>query len=193
MSDSAARHRARQTIINLVLELGASVGLVITLVLIVPRDDSNRIKSVDYLTISKAAKAEGKFNVFTITPPKTWWANTASFETNNVDTIPVFKAGFVGSEVKYIGYTQAFNTNPTWLALSLNGKVITDTYKTSNFTWDIYKSTIVNDPPKTMDYVMVLNYSKQDYVLLYGVGDKKDFDYFANQIAKRLLEGTSIE
>ena len=47
MSDSAARHRARQTVINLILALGASIGLVVTLVLIVPRDDSNRIKEID--------------------------------------------------------------------------------------------------------------------------------------------------
>lgn len=193
MSDSAARHRARQTVINLCLALGASVGIVVTLVLIVPRDDSSRIKAVDYSTISQKAKVDTGFQVMTITPPTNWWANQAVLTTNNVDTVPVFKAGFVGSDVKYIGYTQAFNTNPTWLALALNGKVLSKEYSSKNYKWDIYESIVENNPKKTMDYIMVLNYKATDYVLLYGVADPNDFDAFVNSIDKQLWEIPTVE
>ena len=186
MSDSAARHRARQTVINLCLALAASVGIVITMVLIVPRDDSNRIKEVDYATISQKAKADSGLEVITVTPPNNWWSNNASLTTNNVDTVPVFKAGFVGSDIKYIGYTQAFNANPTWLALSLNGKVITGEYSSKHYKWDIYESVVKNDPKKTMDYIMVLNHKDQDYVLLYGVADESEFKVFVDSIDKEL-------
>jgi len=186
LSDSAARHRARQTVINLILALGASIGLVVTLVLIVPRDDSNRIKGIDYTAISQKAKADSSFDVVTITPPESWWANNASLTTNNVDTAPVFKAGFVGSDIKYIGYTQAFNANPTWLALSLNGKVLTGTYTSKHYTWDIYESIVENDPKKTMDYIMVLNYKNEDYFLLYGVAEQSEFKSFVDSIDKEL-------
>ena len=186
MSDSAARHRARQTVINLCLALAASVGIVITMVLIVPRDDSNRIKEVDYPNISQTAKAESGLEVITVTPPTNWWSNNASLTTNNVDTVPVFKAGFVGSDIKYIGYTQAFNANPTWLALSLNGKVITGEYSSKHYKWDIYESIVKNDPKKTMDYIMVLNHKDQDYVLLYGVADQSEFKVFVDSIDKEL-------
>lgn len=186
MSDSAARHRARQTVINLCLALAASVGIVITMVLIVPRDDSNRIKEVDYATISQTAKAESGLEVITVTPPANWWSNNASLTTNNVDTVPVFKAGFVGSDIKYIGYTQAFNANPTWLALSLNGKVLTGEYSSKHYKWDIYESVVKNEPKKTMDYVMVLNHKDQDYVLLYGVADESEFKTFVDSIDKEI-------
>ena len=69
MSDSAARHRARQTVINLILALGASIGLVVTLVLIVPRDDSNRIKEIDYTAISQKAKADSSLEVIPFRSP----------------------------------------------------------------------------------------------------------------------------
>jgi hypothetical protein len=180
LSDSAARHRARQTVINLILALGASIGLVVTLVLIVPRDDSNRIKGIDYTAISQKAKADSSFDVVTINPPE------SSLTTNNVDTVPVFKAGFVGSDIKYIGYTQAFNANPTWLALSLNGKVLTGTYTSKHYTWDIYESIVENDPKKTMDYIMVLNYKNEDYFLLYGVAEQSEFKSFVDSIDKEL-------
>lgn len=186
MSDSAARHRARQTVINLCLALGASVGLVVTLVLIVPRDDSNRVKEVDYTTISQKAKVDSGFEVITVNPPTNWWSNNAALTTNNIDTVPVFKAGFVGSDIKYIGYTQAFNANPTWLALSLNGKVITGEYSSKHYKWDIYESIVENNPKKTMDYLMVLNYKAQDYVLLYGVADQIEFKSFTDSIDKEL-------
>ncbi len=186
MSDSAARHRARQTVINLILALGASIGLVVTLVLIVPRDDSNRIKEIDYTAISQKAKADSGFEVITITPPENWWANNAALTTNNVDTVPVFKAGFVGSDIKYVGYTQAFNANPTWLALSLNGKVLTEQYSSKHYRWDVYESIVKNDPKKTTDYIMVLNYKDEDYLLLYGVADPSEFKSFIDSVDKEL-------
>ena len=186
MSDSAARHRARQTVINLCLALAASVGLVVTLVLIVPRDDSSRIQEVDYTIISQKAKVDSGFEVITVNPPTNWWSNNAALTTNNIDTVPVFKAGFVGSDIKYIGYTQAFNANPTWLALSLNGKVLTEQYSSKHYTWDVYESVVENNPKKTMDYIMVLNYKDQDYLLLYGVADQSEFKSFIDSIDKEL-------
>ncbi|MEY4981103.1 MAG: hypothetical protein RL174_441, partial [Actinomycetota bacterium] len=45
--DAAAKRRAKQTVINLLLSLAATLGIVIVTVLAVPRDDSNRIQPVD--------------------------------------------------------------------------------------------------------------------------------------------------
>ena len=193
MSDSAARHRARQTVINLILALGASIGLVVTLVLIVPRDDSSRIREIDYTAISQKAKADSGFNVITITPPENWWSNNAMLTTNNIDTVPVFKAGFVGSDIKYVGYTQAFNANPTWLALSLNGKVLTKQYSSEHYTWDVYESIVRNEPKKTMDYIMVLNYKDQDYMLVYGVAEDSEFKTFIDSIDEELWGVPKVE
>ena len=193
MSDSAARHRARQTVINLILALGASIGLVVTLVLIVPRDDSSRIREIDYTAISQKSKADSGLNVITITPPENWWSNNAMLTTNNIDTVPVFKAGFVGSDIKYVGYTQAFNANPTWLALSLNGKVLTKQYSSKHYTWDVYESIVKNEPKKTMDYIMVLNYKDQDYMLVYGVAEDSEFKTFIDSIDEELWGVPKVE
>ena len=192
MSDSAARHRARQTIINLVLALAASVGLVIVLVLIVPRDDSSRIKPIDYASISHGAAIDSKLPIFTITPPEKWWSNNAVFNENPVDTVKNFTAGFVGSDTKYVEYEQAFNANPTWLALNLNGMTTTGELKTEHYSWQIYQSVEKHDPAKTKDYLMVLNYSKQNYVLLYGVAEPSEFEFFAKAIDKKIAGVTDL-
>jgi len=196
LSDSAARHRARQTVINLCLALAACVALVVVITVTLPRDESSRVKAVDYSAVVMQAEASSKLTLVNLKPPTLWWCNLAELTTNSVDTVPVFKAGFVGSDTKYIGYTQALNANPTWLALGLNGMTQTGSKTYGIHSWDIYKSVVQHNPAKTMDYVMVLKYtsktSNENYVLLYGIAEPSEFDYFAKEIARQAWSGVSV-
>jgi hypothetical protein len=193
LSDSAARHRARQTIVNLVLALAASVALVVLIVTTLPRDESNRIKPVAYDSIVTQAASSSGLDLIKIKPLENWWCNLAQLNLSSSDAVPNFKAGFVGSNVKYLGYTQAFGGNPTWLAFQIKEKTLTGTFEYSSHTWNIYQSIVKNDPAKTMDYMMVLNYKNDDYVLLYGVADKNEYEAFAKEISDRLKKASSID
>lgn len=120
--DSAAKHRAKQTVVNLVLALVATLGIVLVTILVVPRDDSNRIKPVDYVAAAMAAEESSRLNI--IAPavlPEGWWANQAKWSEKAADGVKVWKVGFVGPQNQYIGVTQAFDVNPTWVALQLSG------------------------------------------------------------------------
>ena len=120
--DSGAKHRARQTVINLVLALVATLGIVLVTVLVVPRDDSNRIKPIDYVSAAAAAEESSKLNI--VAPanlPAGWWANQAKWRATTADGVKVWKVGFVGPQNQYIGITQAFEVNPTWVAMQLSG------------------------------------------------------------------------
>ena len=120
--DSAAKHRAKQTVINLVLALVATLGIVLVTVLVVPRDDSNRIKPIDYLAAAVAAEESSKLNIAApANLPDGWWANQAKWSETAADGVKVWKVGFVGPENQYVGVTQAFDVNPTWVALQLTG------------------------------------------------------------------------
>ena len=115
--DSAAKHRAKQTLRNLVLSLIACLGLVLAIVLIVPRDDSNRIQPVDYkASASQAASASGE-EILAPEIPQGWWANRTNWVANPADGVAYWKVGFVGPKNQWIGMTQAFEVNPTWIAL----------------------------------------------------------------------------
>lgn len=167
--------------------------MVALVVIAVPRDESNRIKEVNYSATVDQARASSGLPLIKITPLESWWSNLAQLNTASADAVVNFKAGFVGSDVKYIGYTQAFEGNPTWLAFQLAGSTITGSYEYGGFKWDIYQSVIKNDPQKTMDYIMVLNYKDNDYILLYGIADKSEYEAFANEIVDRLRQASSIE
>lgn len=133
--DSAAKHRAKQTVINLVLSLVACLGIVIVTVLAVPRDDSNRIKAVDYVAAAESAEASSKLNLAAPALPTGWWANRAKWNASAADGVKVWKVGFVGPKNQYVGVTQGFGVNPTWVALQTLG-FEPDTESTAkNNTW----------------------------------------------------------
>jgi hypothetical protein len=119
---SAAKHRARQTLINLVLALGATVAIALVLVMIVPRDDSNLIKPVDYKTIAAGVETSASVDVLSPTEmPTGWWANSARWAGAPADGVKYWHIGFVGPKNQYIGVDQAFDINPTWVAQKLVG------------------------------------------------------------------------
>ena len=186
--DAAAKRRARQTVNNLVLALIASLGIMLAIVLIVPRDDSNRIQKVDYMSIAAEASASSGKQIVAPELPDGWWANSARWSPKPVDGVQNWYVGFVGPKNQYVGLTQAFGINPTWLALQLKNNTKTGTQAIGAYTWDIYEATEPNDPVKTKDFMMVLNYNKQDVAIMYGVAHPQDFVDIGTAIQAKLME-----
>lgn len=188
MSDQAAKERrAKQTVNNLLLSLLATAGMVLLLVLVVPRDDSSRIPHVDYTAIAQQAATSSKQAIIVPELPKGWWSNKATWLATPVDAVPRFEAGFVGAKNQYIGFTQAFGVNPTWLALTLKDVVLEKHYSNAGSTivWGIYKSPKVNNPPKTKDTIWIANVGA-DALMIYGDGNVDEFVQFTKAIEKKL-------
>lgn len=188
MSDQKAKeHRAKQTVNNLLLSLLATAGLVLVLIFIVPRDDSSRIPHIDYAAVAEQASISSEKDVLAPTLPKDWWSNKATWLGQPVDAVPRFEVGFVGPKNQYIGMTQAFGVNPTWLALTLKDVVLAKDFKNarSAISWSIYQSPVVNNPPKTRDIIWITNIG-EDAILLYGDGSEEEFKEFTLSIEKEL-------
>jgi hypothetical protein len=179
---SAKERRAKQTVNNLLLSILATVGVVIAVVLMVPRDESSRIPKIDYVAVASQAAASSKNNVVVPDLPEGWWSNQAKWLSDPIDAVPRFEAGFVGAKNEYIGYTQAFGVNPTWLALSLKDVVLE---KNFNDSWAIYKSPVVHNPAKTKDVIWVGTFG-QDAVLIYGTAPTSYFKAFSQSIEQKL-------
>jgi len=187
MSDAAAKRRARQTIVNLVLSLAATVGLVIVMVLIVPRDDSNQIQHVDYKKVAAEAALATNRPVVVPEIESGWWSNSARWTASPKDgTDASWYVGFVGPNNQYIGMTQTYNTNPTWLALQLNG--LRDTGKTvAQGKWSVWVSKEKHTPAKTKDYVLV-SAVNSDSFLIYGTAGEAAMTSFANGVSSQILK-----
>lgn len=186
--EAARKRRARQTLNNLLLSLLATAGLVLLLILIVPRDDSNRLQPVDYKSVAAEIVSSSQLPVVVPElPGEDWWSNSARWNSKPADGVQNWYAGFVGPKNQYIGITQAFNSNPTWMALFLKGSVPTSTSELGGRSWIVYEATEQHDPPKTRDYALVTEVNN-DQIVLYGTASKAEFEEFAALVAEKIAE-----
>ena len=183
MSDSAAKHRAKQTVRNLMFSLLVSVGLVSAMVLGLPRDDSNRLNPVAYLQIAEEAKASVNKEILAPAIPADWWSNGARLE-NELD-VQSWYLGFVTPDNQFIGMSQAFESNPSWLALTLQGNWQDGEVSVEGKTWQIWPTLTPSNPPGTKEYAMVHEFGGSA-VVIYGTAKKEDFLQLAAEISKQL-------
>ncbi|MEO0049200.1 MAG: hypothetical protein RL556_532 [Actinomycetota bacterium] len=185
--ERSKRRRARQTMNNLLLSLAACGAIVLGLVLIVPRDDSSRIQPVDYISIGKgvAASVPGEPVLLPGLIAKDWWANSARWTSKAKDGVDSWYVGFVGPENQYIGMTQAFQSNPTWLFLFLKDSMPTGTLTIDSRVFTVYETTVKNDAPKSKDYALVTEVGS-DQVIIYGTASKSELKKFATLVSEQL-------
>jgi hypothetical protein len=181
MSDAAAKRRARQTLINLLLSLVASVGVMVLLVLAVPRDDSNRIQPVDYQAVAAEAAKQAPGNILVPVVPVDWYSNAARYRSSALDGVANWYAGFIGPNSEFIAMTQGFEVNTTWMQLMLESNEQTGEVLIQGQTWKIYESMRENNPKKSKDFMMVLEYDS-NALFVYGVAPKEQLEDFASQL-----------
>ena len=182
MSDTAAKRRARQTLINLLLSLGATIGVMLVLILAVPRDDSNRVQAVDYKELAAQAASQAPGPLLIPAIPVDWYSNSARFRSATQDGVATWYAGFVGPNSEFIALTQGFDVNQTWLQIQLEANKPTEEVVLGNSTWEIFESTKENNPQKSKDFLMVLEYDS-NAVLVYGVAPRQQLEDFATQLS----------
>ena len=178
--DAAAKRRARQTVRNLLLSLIACAGLVLALVLIVPRDDSSRIQRVDYKSIAAEVQSSTGLNILVPNLPEGWWCNKATWTGKSPDGVKTWYLGLIGPKNQYVGLTQGFDVNPTWFVgqLGQGAAVLGPKYEGNG--WWRWDASPQHDPMQTKDHVWAfktkaIESAKGSSVRLYGAESVKDF------------------
>lgn len=188
MSDAAAQRRAKQTLINLLLSLLATVGVMVLLVLAVPRDDSNRVQPVDYQAVAIEASKNAPGKLLVPTMPVDWYSNAARYRSSAQDGVDNWYLGFVGPSSEFVAMTQGFDVNQTWIALMLESNKQSGEIEIQGQTWKIFESVRKNSPPKSKDYLMFLEY-ENNAIFVYGVAPKQTLEDFASQITLMIERG----
>ena len=185
MSDAAAQRRAKQTLNNLLLSLAATVGVMVLLVLAVPRDDSNRVEPVDYIAIAEQAATETSEKLLIPMIPVDWYSNAARYRSSAQDGVSNWYLGFVGPNSEFLAMTQGLDVNQTWIQLMLESNKPTGEVEIAGQSWQIFESVRKNNPPKSKDYMMVLEYDK-NAVFVYGVAPTEVLEDFALQLTLQI-------
>ena len=174
-------HRQRQTVLNLVLSLGASLLVVLVIVLLVPRSDTAMTRDVDVAPIAEQAQVASDDQLAVPELPEGWRANAAELRTSQVDKVTAWYVGYLTPSDEYIGMYQGFDANPTWVAGLLARTLATGTTTIDGVEWTVYDNRDTGDDVGNAKYGLTTEAGDSTFVLL-GTGMPEEFETLATAL-----------
>ncbi|MDJ0350216.1 DUF4245 domain-containing protein [Cryobacterium sp. PH29-G1] len=190
LAENSRKYRSRKTVNNLVLSLLVTVAAVLVLVLLVPRNDNPINRDVDYATIASQLQPVVKHALASPELPDGWSANDAEWRAGTNGQVPSWYIGLITPENQYIGFSQAFDANPTWLAQKLPDSPVVDTVTIDGVIWDVYRNSAQPADRGNFDYALVTTAGASTYVLI-GTAPTGDFETLAIALTANVAENAA--
>ena len=178
-AETSRKHRANQTMLNLVVALIASLAIVLFLVVVVVRPEPAGVAEVDYLTVAEQAQVDADEPLIAPTLPPGWYANDARFE--NVAEVPSWYIGLITPKTQFVALVQGIGANPTWQASVLDGATQTGTTTIDGVEWSVFDNRD-SDDPGNFAYSLAATFGEST-VLLHGTADDVAFETLASAVA----------
>lgn len=179
---NSRRHRANQTLFNLVVALVATLGIVLVLVTVVVRPTPEPAPSIDYAGIAAQAQPIAEAPLVVPVLPETWVANAARFQTRS--QVPTWYVGFITPSTQFIAFNQGINANPTWQDAVLSSAQRTGEITIDSVVWTLYDRRDVADPGN-FAYSIATTVGASTFVL-HGTGSDVEFEALATSVTAEL-------
>ena len=179
---SSRRHRANQTLFNLIVALLATLAIVLFLVIVVVRPTPTDVKAIDYASIGAQAQADSSETLVIPVLPDGWSANAARIGT--VAEVQTWYIGFITPSVQFIALNQGIDANVTWQAGVLEGAQATGTANIDGVSWQVFDRRTV-DNPGNFAYSMAATIGGST-VVLHGTGSDSEFETLAASVVAEL-------
>ena len=173
-AENSLKHRQRQTLLNLMLALGASLLVVLVIVLIVPRSDAPMEPDIDVAPIAEQAQIASGDPLAVPELPEGWRANAAELRTSTVDGVTAWYVGYLTPSDEYIGMYQGLEANPTWVAGLLERTLATGTTTIDGIEWTVYDNRDSGDDVGNARYGLTTEAGGSTFVLL-GTATPEEF------------------
>lgn len=181
---SSRAHRANQTLINLLLAIGASLVIVIVIVLVVVRPaPEGAVHRVDYRQTAQQAQPTAPGPLAAPALPSGWYANRAQLTQPGGGQITTWGVGLISPASHYIGLTQGFQTDPTWVADQVSNLQPTGTASHGGLRWTVYDH---RDMQGDVEYALVAAEGGSTIVLTGSVATDAEFAAVATAIGTQL-------
>lgn len=182
IAENRRKRRANQSTTNLMLSIGASLLIVLFLIVVTVREDPTP-ESVDYR--ATAQQAENGLGQSVVAPelPEGWYANRADLGGDS--QVQEWYVGVITGEQRFIGILQGFDANPSWLDDALrqpNGDG--ETVDIGGAEWTLYDRREVDDIGNRQ-YALVTE-TASSTVVLYGTASETEFAQLATAVAAEL-------
>jgi hypothetical protein len=192
-AENSRKHRANQTLINLLYSLAATLAVVVVLVLVVVRPEAPPRDPINYSLIAEQSQAQATQPLIVPALPPQWVANNATLRTGS-DGVVSWYIGFITPNEQFIAVTQGIEANPTWVATLLNASVSTGSEEIEGISWQVFDNRNASaggdQAPGNLVYAMVATVGANTYVL-NGTADANEFRTVATTISTTVSSGVS--
>lgn len=178
-AENSRKHRANQTLLNLLVALIASLAIVLFLVLVVVRPQAGPTTAIDYRSVAEDAQGTTSEPLIAPAMPAGWTANNAEFGTKS--EVLDWYIGFVTPTTQFIALDQGIDANPTWTAGILKNAKSTGAVTIDGLDWTIYDQR-ADQSPGNFAYSMSTTLGTST-VLLHGTASTSEFQLLAAAIA----------
>lgn len=188
----SANHRNRQTLSNLVYALIACLLFVLVVVIIAPYQQGNsHAPVVDYHKLAQQGSGLEADPLLAPRLPSGWRSNSAQLRTNNPDGVDYWYIGFLTPDSQYIGLSQGFDANETWVDNQVNHSTISGTRTIDGIRWDVYNNRNSGTNNGNIDYALATTASHSS-IVIYGTADDSEFLTIARSLVGPIhaLKGT---
>ncbi|MGV8886455.1 MAG: DUF4245 family protein [Microbacteriaceae bacterium] len=186
-AETSRKHRASQTVINLVWALVASLAVLLLVVLVVVRPDPPAPDPIDYKAAAASLESTAGTKLAAPQLPPGWKSNKTEFQT--VGGVRTWYVGFVTPSGQFIALNQGIDANPTWQSNQLTppdrpGLTTTGGEQLSDTEWAVYDNRTAED---SGNYAYALSAEfDANIVVLYGTADANEFRTLAIAITEEL-------
>lgn len=189
LATGSRNYRSRKTLNNLVLSLLATLVTVLVIVLLVPRNDNPILLDVDYQASADQLQTAVEEPLLSPALPDTWRANAAEYRSGDSDGVTAWYIGLLTPRDQFIGLTQGFNANPTWLSQQVGDTPVSQTLTIEGVQWDVYVNPATQDQGN-FEYALVTVAGDSTYLLL-GTADPVEFAELARVSAPEILANSA--
>jgi len=165
-AENSRKHRQRQTTKNLVLALGASLLVMLVIVLLVPRSDTPIERDIDVAAVAEQAQPASDAPLAVPDVPSDWRANAAELRRSEADDVTAWYAGYVTPSNEYVGMYQGLEANPTWVAEQLARTLATGTTSIDGVEWTVYDNRDAAEDVGNARYGLTTEAGDSTFVLL---------------------------
>jgi len=185
-AENSVNHRNRQTINNLVYSLIATLALVAVIILVVPRGNPSATRPpVDYAAAAQQAQGSEPDPLLVPKLPSGWTSNNAELRTKTADKVDSWYIGLITPKQQFIGVTQGFGANDSWVSDQVEKSVITGTRDIDGIRWDVYDHRASGSHDGNVDYALVAH-AGDSTVILSGTADDTEFRTVASSLVDQI-------
>ena len=179
---NSRRHRANQTLFNLVVALIATLGIVLFLVVVVVRPTPTDVVAIDFASVAAEAQPTADDTLVVPALPPEWSANAARFGVRS--EVPTWYIGLITPSMQFIAVNQGIGANPTWQDTVLDGAAQTGTTSIDGVTWAVFDRRTV-EKPGNFAYSLAATIGDST-IVLHGTGSDAEFATVAASISAEL-------